>query len=296
MEIESGGGRAADYAPDRTEAGKVRGTSSMAGPFPGMDPYLEYQAAWPDFQGRLIAAICNELGARLPDAYVARVDERIEIATAESDPPSSFRPDVLLGRFEGGAKSPAVASARATSATLEPTLVEILDRDPEELRITWVEIRALPKLELVTAVEVLSPINKSSQGRRAYLDKRDKLHASRVNLVEIDLLLDGAPLPMKQRIEPGAYSAIVARGTRLPVAEVYRWTIRDPLPSLPIPLREPDPDILIDLGALVTRVYDLGRYARTLRRGIPLPETSPLTPEDRAWAAAVSRPSGHENL
>ena len=89
--------------------------------------------------------------------------------------------------------------------------MEILDRDPEELRITWVEIRALPELELVTAVEVLSPINKSWQGRQAYLEKRDKLHASRVNLVEIDLLLGGAPLPMKQRIEPGAYYAIVAR-------------------------------------------------------------------------------------
>ena len=58
----------------------------------------------------------------------------------------------------------------AQSATIEPKLVEILDRDPEEIRITWVEIRALPKLELVTAVEVLSPINKSGQGRHAYLD------------------------------------------------------------------------------------------------------------------------------
>lgn len=296
MEVESGGGRVSDDAPDLTGLEKCGGTSSMAGPFPGMDPYLEYQALWPDFHSRLIAGICNELGARLPDSYVARVDERIEVATSESDPASSYRPDVLVGRFEGGATSPGVASARAPSATLEPKLVEILDRDPEELRITWVEIRALPELELVTAVEVLSPINKSWQGRRAYLDKRDKLHASRVNLVEIDLLLDGAPLPMKQRIEPGAYYAIVARGARLPVAEVYRWTVRDPLPCLPIPLREPEPDILIDLGALVTQVYDLGRYARTLRRGFPLPETTALTPEDRAWAESVSRPAVHENF
>jgi hypothetical protein len=251
-----------------------------------MDPYLEYQAPWPDFHNGLIAEIRNELGARLPDSYVARVDERIEVATFASDPPSSYRPDVLVGRFEGGATSPGVTLARASSATLEPTLVEILDRDLEEFRITWVEIRALPELELVTAVEVLSPINKSWQGRRSYLDKRDKLHASRVNLVEIDLLLEGAPLPMKQRIEPGAYCAIVARGARLPVAEVYRWTVRDPLPCLPIPLREPDPDILVDLGALVTRVYDLGRYARTLHLGMPLPETSTLSPEDRAWASS----------
>jgi hypothetical protein len=116
-----------------------------------------------------------------------------------------------------------------------------------------------------------------------YLDKRDKLHAARVNLVEIDLLLDGAPLPMKERIDPGAFYAIVARGAWLPVAEVYRWTVRDPLPRVPIPLREPDADILIDLAALVNRVYDLGRYAHTLQHGAPLPETTSMTPEDRAW-------------
>ena len=174
-------------------------------------------------------------------------------------------------------------------AVLEPKLVEIFDRDPDEVRITWVEIRALPELELVTAIEVLSPISKSWQGRQAYLDKRDELHASRVNLVEIDLLFGGAPLPMKERIEPGAYYAIVARGARLPVAEVYRWTVRDPLPRLPIPLREPDPDVLIDLAALVRRVYELGRYVLTLRRDRPLPDTTSLTPEDRVWIESVGR-------
>jgi Protein of unknown function (DUF4058) len=267
----------------------------MAGPFPGMDPYLELQAAWPDFHNGLIAEIRNELGARLPDSYIARVDERIEISSSTLEPTTSFRPDVLAGRFEGGPTSAEIGSAAALTAMLEPMLVEILDRDPVELRITWVEIRALPELDLVTAIEVLSPINKAGQGRQAYLEKRDKLHASRVNLVEIDLLLGGAPLPMKRRIEPGAYYAIVARGAQLPLAEVYRWTVRDPLPRIPIPLREPDPDVLIDLAALVTRVYDLGRYARTLRRGPPLPETTSLTPADRAWVESLFSRSDHSD-
>ncbi len=248
-----------------------------------MDPYVEIQAAWPDFHNGLIAEIRNELGARLPDSYIARVDERIEVATWALEPPRSFRPDVLVGRFEKSAASSGVALATAPATTLEPKLVEILDRDPEEVRITWVEIRALPDLELVTAIEVLSPINKFGHGRQVYLEKRDKLHGSRVNLVEIDLLLGGAPLPMKEPIEPGAYYTIVAQGARLPVAEVYRWTVRDPLPRLPIPLREPDADIRIDLAVLVDRVYDLGRYTRTLRRDAPLPDTTSLTPDDRAW-------------
>ena len=94
----------------------------MAGPFPGMDPYLELQAAWPDFHNGLIAEIRNELGARLPDSYVARVDERIEVATWALEPPRSFRPDVLVGRFEKGAVSPGVTLATAPAATLEPKL------------------------------------------------------------------------------------------------------------------------------------------------------------------------------
>jgi hypothetical protein len=253
-----------------------------------MDPYLEFRSPWPDFHNGLISEIRNELGARLPDSYIARVDERIEIVTPGSDPPSSFRPDVLVGRYAEASSSPAVVKEKTTTV-LESQLMEILDEDPEEVRLTWVEIRALPDLELVTAIEVLSPINKSWQGRGAYLQKRDKLHAARVNLVEIDLLLGGAPLPMKQRIETGGYYAIVARGAKHPLAEVYRWTVRDPLPSLPIPLREPDPDIRIDLAALVTRVYDLGRYARTLRRDSPLPETAPLDPDDRSWVESVAQ-------
>jgi Protein of unknown function (DUF4058) len=260
----------------------------MASLFPGMDPYLEFQSHWPDFHNALIAEIRNELGATLPDSYVARVDERIEVVTAESEPTSTYRPDVLIGRFEAEVARPSETLSSAGTATLEPILIEILDRDPQELRITWVEIRALPELELVTAIEVLSPVNKSWQGRGAYLEKRDKLHASRVNLVEIDLLLGGTPLPMKQRIQPGGYYTIVARAARYPVAEVYRWSVRDPLPPLPIPLRAPDADISISLAALVTRVYDLGRYARTLHHKLALPEAIQLSPEDRTWAQGIA--------
>jgi hypothetical protein len=83
-----------------------------------MDPYLEQEAASPDFHNGLIAEIRNELGLRLPDSYVARVDERIEV-----------------------------------------------DHDPQEIRINWVEVRALPDLELVTAVEILSPIRMLSLER-----------------------------------------------------------------------------------------------------------------------------------
>ena len=256
------------------------------GPFPGMDPFLEWQGSWRDFHNRLVAEIGNELGLRLPDDYVARLDERIEVVAPGGEPPRTFLPDVLIGRDPARGPGPGVDPAGALVATLEPELVEVSDRDPESVKITWVEVLALPDLELVTAIEVLSPVNKAWQGRPAYLEKRDRLHGSRVNLVEVDLLLGGAPLPMKRSIPAGGYSAIVARGSRLPMAEVYRWSVRDALPRLPIPLRDPDPDVWVDLGALAGRAYDLGRYGRTLRHAGPLPESLALSADDRDWVEA----------
>ena len=74
------------------------------------------------------------------------------------------------------------------------------------------------------------------------------------------------------------------------MAEVYRWSVRDRLPVIPIPLRPPSPDIPIDLNELVGRVYDLGRYRRTLHHDRPLPETMSLPPGDREWAQAIGQP------
>jgi hypothetical protein len=49
----------------------------------------------------------------------------------------------------------------------------------------------LPPLPQAYDDQQVAPINKSWQGRQTYLDKRDRLHASRINLVEIDLVRQG---------------------------------------------------------------------------------------------------------
>ena len=262
----------------------------MAGPFPGMDPYIESQGNWQDFHNRLITEMCNSLGVRLPEDYVARVDESIEVVGFGENGGTAYRPDVLVARHDRPESRERSELAGSGLATIEPILNEVSDRDPEEIRQTWLEIRRLPELELVTVVEVLSPVNKAWPGRPSYLAKRDDLHARKINLVEIDLLLGGQPLPMKRRLSVGHYYAIVARGPSLPMAEVYRWSVRDRLPAIPIPLRAPDPDVPIDLNELVGRVYDLGRYRRTLHHDQALPEGLPLPPEDREWAQGTGRP------
>ena len=266
----------------------------MPGPFPGMDPYIETQGNWPDFHNSLVTEIRNALGASLPGDYVARMDERIEVVGLDGPESRSFLPDVLVALGERRDPQGQSAAGGVAVAEDEPMLIDVIDHDLEEVRHTWLEVRRLPDLELITVVEVLSPVNKVGYGRVEYLEKREKLHALKVNLVEIDLLLCGQRLPMKTPLRSGHHFAIVSRGSRLPTAEVYARTVRDRLPTIPIPLRDPDPDVRIDLQELVDRVYDLGRYGRTLHHGVPLPDGIRLHPEDRSWAEHVGTPTRAE--
>ena len=149
----------------------------MAGPFPGMDPYIESQGNWQDLHNRLITEMCNSLGVRLPEDYVARVDESIEVVGFGENGGTAYRPDVLVARHDRPESGERSELAGSGLATIEPILNEVSDRDPEEIRQTWLEIRRLPELELVTVVEVLSPVNKAWPGRPSYLAKRDDLHA-----------------------------------------------------------------------------------------------------------------------
>ena len=48
----------------RTQLKAWRITQPMRPPFPGMDPWLEHPAIWPDVHNRLIAAIADELTPR----------------------------------------------------------------------------------------------------------------------------------------------------------------------------------------------------------------------------------------
>jgi len=254
-----------------------------------MDPYIECQGNWQDFHNRLIAEACNALGVVLPDNYVPRVDERIEVVDFDGPGETFYRPDVLVARRDRPAKTGKPATGAVS--TIEPTLNDVSDHDPEEIRHTWLEIRRLPNMELITVVELLSPVNKTGISRQEYLEKRQDLHNRKINLVEIDLLLGGLRVPMKKPLRGGHYFAVVARGHKLPTAEVYSWTVRDRVPAIPIPLRPPDADVSIDLQALVDRVYDLGRYGRTLRHDQPLPQGLLLDPEDRAWAEGIRQVS-----
>jgi hypothetical protein len=96
-------------------------------------------------------------------------------------------------------------------------------------------------------------------------------------------------MPAEGQFPPGDYYAIVARAGRRPDAEAYAWTLRQPLPAVPIPLRAPDPDVALDLAEVFRVCYDRGEYARILRYGTPLPANFPIAVQDRAWAESVGQ-------
>ena len=93
---------------------------------------------------------------------------------------------------------------------------------------------------------------------------------------------------MRQPLPPGDYYAVIARAERRPDCDVFAWTVRDPLPTIPIPLKAPDPDIRLPLLAdVIALAYQRGRYARSIDYRVPL--TLPIKPEDRVWAEELAK-------
>ncbi len=121
-----------------------------------------------------------------------------------------------------------------------------------------------PDASLVAVLELLSPTNKTGEGRALYLEKRSKLLAEPVHLVELDLLLGGSRMPVKEKLPPGDYYTYVARADQRPQCQVYTWKLSDPLPRIRLPLKPPDPDVVFDLPGLFAEAYRRGRYTRVL--------------------------------
>jgi hypothetical protein len=141
----------------------------------------------------------------------------------------------------------------------------------------------------VTIIELLSPSNKKAGGDRdQYLSKRSDIIASPTHLVEIDLLRGGRRLPMAPA-GSGDYGALISRGEDRPNAVWIPIRLRDPLPTIPIPLAGNDPPVPLDLQALLHRMYDTFGFKKYMYQTPPDP---PLSAEDAAWARGVLAAAG----
>lgn len=252
----------------------------MPSPFPGMDPYLELPGFWSDFHSTFINYWREAIADALPPSYEASLGDRVYLVEHDPEARKLGYPDIAVTHGGEGSR---VRTGTATSATLEPVTIPL--KVLEGPRETYIEILHQPERSLVAVLELLSPANKELPGRTEYLVKRQALMYQQVHLVELDLLLGGKRLPLANPLPPADYYYLLSRAEQRFDCQVYHWTLRNPLPTLPVPLRPPDGDLAINLATVFTTAYERGRFQRRLPyNGPPL---SFLGEEDRSWAQAV---------
>lgn len=247
----------------------------MPSPFPGMNPYLEQPAVWTDFHTRFIAAAADVLADALAPGFYAKIGEHLYFheTTDERELVGHGDLSVHPTEFDG------VAGA-ATAVLTEPVTVEV-PPDVDITRVPFLEIFDRVGHEAVTVLELLSPSNKyAGPDREQHLGKRRRVLGSRAHLVEIDLLRGGPRLPWAN-LPACVYSVAVSRSHRRPNTDFWPIRLRDPLPVIPIPLREGTPEPMLDLQALLHRVYDRAGYRLYLYESEPEPR---LSAADAAWA------------
>jgi hypothetical protein len=261
----------------------------MRSPFPGMDPYLE--SYWGDVHTKLATYISDKLNPNLPKDLVARTEVYVGLYADEMKE-SDFIPDVSVSETELDNEPGGGGTAVATAT--EPKLYRIPNPMRKQKRVVVYDTGTDGRL--VTAIEILSPTNKGDvNDQNLYRHKRREFLRARVSVVEIDLLREGtsvlyAPAPDRHRRDPADYYVSVVRGWRPGQAEVYPIPLRDPLPTIRIPLRRTDPDAVLNLQELIDAAYQNGAYDRTVDyRRDPNP---PLSDEHAAWAAELLKAAG----
>jgi hypothetical protein len=240
-----------------------------------MNPYLERDAIWHDFHESFLPLARESLSAQVAPRYFIKIDEHMYIHELGQEQRR------FIGRGDlWVAPLPSEPGGGTGSALLEaPSEVGIPEIDIEGQ--SYLEIRDRESRQLVTVIELLSPSDKcSGPDREQYLAKVRHLLRSNVHLVEIDLLRGGPRMPWID-LPPCDYCVVVSRAERRPKAGNWPIRLRDPLPTIPVPLRQGEPDARLDLQAVLHRVYDGAAYHYYLYDAEPVPA---LSAEDAAWA------------
>jgi len=261
----------------------------MKSPFPGMDPFIEGCGLWEDFHNHLIERIGEALADAVPPSYFVTTGKRsyVVLEGAEEIDRHGFKPDVRIEHDRDRAASVAAVTALADPAT-EDAPFSVRAFIEEEFRERFIEIReGNHQGHLVTSIEVLSPSNKkpNSKGWKLFQRKRQALFAGHTaNVIEIDLLRGGRRMPTVDRLPLSPYVILVARRQRMPYCQVWDAYFDRRLPKFPVPLRKPDPDVMIDVQPMVDAIYSRWRYGPQINYKTPL--TPPFSAEDAAWFEA----------
>jgi hypothetical protein len=192
----------------------------MASVLPGMDPYLEDAKRWPTFHGQFISALGDALQPALNEKYRLRIGHR---------------------HYE-----------------IEQVLFTSIQK--EEHQEPFLEIRQKGSGDkLVTLIELISPVNRTHPvGRKRYEARREEARQDGAHLVELDLVLQGTTCLEADlsTLSESQYVCSVTRHVRPVKHELYGNLISKRLPRVRLPMMSEDRDLVLDVQALINRVYD----------------------------------------
>ncbi len=256
--------------------------------FPGMDPYLENPLRWPGVHQSFIVYIRDYLRPLLRPRYVAAIEDRVYLEGPDRD----VIPDVWVRQRFAELPARRSTAKSAAVAVLEEDEAPLVFKAPGlEVHESYITILDLDSSQrIVTVIEVVSPTNKYAGPRRvSYETKQREVLASDAHLVEIDLLRFGphvvaVPQHGAEGLA-GTYDYLVSVSRAWDPRdefEFYPCRLRKKLPRIRIPLAGDDPDVLLDLQAVLAHTYEAGDYDDRIDYRKPC--VPPLPPDDQAWA------------
>jgi hypothetical protein len=248
-----------------------------------MNPFLEQNDTWEDFHQSYITHARDLLTGQVGPNYLVKIEVRIYLHELSAEERRYF------GRADVGVTTPPATTASsppAAACLVAPVRLTLPAVDVE--RHASIQITDRRQRRVVTVLELLSPSDKARDAdRNDYLAKRTQVLARHVHLVEIDLCR-GGERPRPPDLPPCDYYALVSRFQDRPELDMWPIRLRDRLPTIPVPLTTPDPDVPLDLQALLNRVYDAADYGKYIYSETPEP---PLSAEDAAWAQQLLKES-----
>jgi hypothetical protein len=155
-----------------------------------------------------------------------------------------------------------------------------------DLKERYLEIFEVATKKLITVLEILSPANKrAGEGRSLYESKRIKILATKTNLIEIDLLRSGQPMPV-QGAQSSQYRILVSRASDRPNADLFAFDLQEEIPDFPVPLRGELPEPIVNLQLILNETYRNGRLDLLVNYSTaPVPD---LNANDRDWMNALA--------
>lgn len=251
----------------------------MPSPFPGMDPYLEHPDFWPEVHSRLIVAIADRLVPQVRPKYEVAIEKRIyEINDSNGGDLLVGIPDVTIKRQPTAPNYQ--SNVAVASDVTQPITVNV--PIPETIRQAYLEVREMGTGRVVTAIEILSPVNKRpGEGRETYCKKRQRVLGSLTHLVEIDLLRGGEPMPILAHPIQSNYRILISRESNRPRAELYALNLSDTLPIFSVPLRSEDSEPILNLQQIFNEVYERAGFDYRINYNLEL--VPPLLEKDKQW-------------